>query len=475
MNIRSMAKDFSVHLFSNNQDWGFDLAANIEQAGYGISLSTDENEFFKTLTQRPAHLVLFSIKSLHENLNQFLDKILKLSPDSRFLIWCHPSQFASLKAFREFGVMDILAETAEGEADRALWAVDQACEKLYYEFQNEQILEKLEKLEQGPSIPVQQRLANYLTCENPDAVIKQFLQIWEEQEVVYFKFLENLQSLIATHFSKPLRTQENLGYALQSKDLENFHTGKIENEFESFLTTAFPGHNFFIRPLFSQKKLDGIFIFPFFQDQKIPLHIENEFSLMQICFSHLGIEKRLDFLETEDLETATYNQKFLDHKLMDEFERAKQFSSPLSLIKISLDHFQDLENLVGESARGQILKNLADLIRKTNRHSDILARTGVNEFTLLLPHCAKSVAMIRAERIRRMVESNSVLKTGVRCTVSVGLAEYPATCAQPDDLVDLCRSALQHIQEKGGNKLCAAKPKVNYRPDFVAKDEVKKP
>jgi diguanylate cyclase (GGDEF)-like protein len=121
---------------------------------------------------------------------------------------------------------------------------------------------------------------------------------------------------------------------------------------------------------------------------------------------------------------------------------------------------------LGINVRDQILKTLADFIRKTIRVNDIACRTQVNELAIILPHCHRKGAALQGERLRRVIESSSIIESGIKVSISVGVSEYPSLAESVTVLDETASKALTHIMEKGGNRICLYKPPGNFTPEF---------
>src|SRR5690606_36572567 len=113
--------------------------------------------------------------------------------------------------------------------------------------------------------------------------------------------------------------------------------------------------------------------------------------------------------EVQDFVTEVYNRNYYFKTLADELERARRLTQPLSVVKVALDDFYEIESSLGEAVRDELLKGLAGTITKTSRTNDVTCRTGMNEMALVLPHCSTNGAALRAERLRRIIEGTAFL------------------------------------------------------------------
>ena len=139
---------------------------------------------------------------------------------------------------------------------------------------------------------------------------------------------------------------------------------------------------------------------------------------------------------------------------------------PVSLALLSIDRFSEIEKSLGINNRNLILKSIASIITKTSRVNDFSFRTNENELALLLPHCQKKGAIIRAERLRRLIETHSFTVNGLKISVSAGVSEYPSLCSSANELEASARHALNYISSKEGNKVCLYSPPQDFIPAY---------
>lgn len=106
---------------------------------------------------------------------------------------------------------------------------------------------------------------------------------------------------------------------------------------------------------------------------------------------------------------------------------------PLSLLLIDVDHFKRVNDSFGHETGDQTLQHLAGVMRTCVRSSDMLARWGGEEFTVVMPGASSSEAVALAERLRCAVVDSPLRVSGqeVAITISVGV-----TCQRLDDTVN---------------------------------------
>jgi diguanylate cyclase (GGDEF)-like protein len=108
-----------------------------------------------------------------------------------------------------------------------------------------------------------------------------------------------------------------------------------------------------------------------------------------------AIGRRVDVLRqlaTTDSLTNLLNRRAIENRLQSEWERARRYGLPLSLLMIDLDGFKRVNDLGGHAAGDRVLRATATAIRSTLRRSDYGARWGGDEFMILAPHTTRNAA-----------------------------------------------------------------------------------
>lgn len=128
-------------------------------------------------------------------------------------------------------------------------------------------------------------------------------------------------------------------------------------------------------------------------------------------------------LATHDEKTGLYNNKFFDNVLEMEMEKAGRNQEKLSLFMIDIDFFKKINDSYGHLKADEFLVRLANILKKTLRTPDVIARFGGEEFFILLPQTAMEEAKLITARLRERIKSDSILKK-YGLTVSGGLTHY---------------------------------------------------
>ncbi|MFA6241309.1 MAG: sensor domain-containing diguanylate cyclase [Candidatus Hydrogenedentales bacterium] len=133
--------------------------------------------------------------------------------------------------------------------------------------------------------------------------------------------------------------------------------------------------------------------------------------------------ERLEHLAVTDELTGLNNHRYFRQRLEEEFERARRYRLPLTLVLFDIDNFKQFNDRYGHLQGDEILRELGARTRRVTRRSDITARYGGEEFAIIMPLTGAEGASARAERLRHEVATTAVqgLPSGVSVTVSVGI------------------------------------------------------
>ena len=149
--------------------------------------------------------------------------------------------------------------------------------------------------------------------------------------------------------------------------------------------------------------------------------------------------------------TGLYNRRFLQDYLARELLRAKREGIRVAVIMIDLDHFKRVNDTKGHGVGDFVLMEIAALLKRHIRGSDIACRYGGEEFTLVLPNASTQSARSRAEAICAAVREESDRLVGV--TASLGVAIYPTHADEPESLLRAADRALYDAKGRGRDQV----------------------
>jgi len=150
--------------------------------------------------------------------------------------------------------------------------------------------------------------------------------------------------------------------------------------------------------------------------------------------------------------TGLNNRAYFDQVFEQQLSLAQRYNTDLSLLFLDIDNFKDINDRYGHQTGDYVLQNIAALIQKEKRDSDIAIRYGGEEFILLMPHTGSINGLILAERIRNSIEIMVINHENhaISVTISGGLASYPNDGDVTSDILAVADQAL--YQSKGAGK-----------------------
>jgi diguanylate cyclase (GGDEF)-like protein len=161
-------------------------------------------------------------------------------------------------------------------------------------------------------------------------------------------------------------------------------------------------------------------------------------------------------LMTIDGLTDIYNRRYFDGAIEREFNRAVRYARPLSLVLFDIDHFKRVNDTYGHLVGDGLLRQISSAVKPRLRRDDILARTGGEEFGILLPEVGIDGARTTAEKVRRIVEATSVkidAEQSIACTVSLGVETVGGDVDSPATLYKRADERCYEAKQNGRNRV----------------------
>lgn len=158
---------------------------------------------------------------------------------------------------------------------------------------------------------------------------------------------------------------------------------------------------------------------------------------------------------TVDGLTGTYVRSFFMLRLEEEIRRSQRYGRTFSLLVMDIDRFKTVNDSHGHQVGDDVLKAVADCIKRSIRGGvDMAGRYGGDELIVLLPETSADGARIVAERIRSVVAGSPVaLPTGgsLDVTVSIGISTFPQGGDSASQLFAHADQALYAAKQAGRN------------------------
>ncbi|MDD3150165.1 MAG: GGDEF domain-containing protein, partial [Candidatus Gastranaerophilales bacterium] len=173
------------------------------------------------------------------------------------------------------------------------------------------------------------------------------------------------------------------------------------------------------------------------------------------------INKSKDFeytykLATTDGLTNLYNHRYFQEHMTNSIETCKRYDSHFSLLLIDIDFFKKFNDTYGHQAGDAVLKQVAGLLKKTVRNSDLVARYGGEEMAIVLSNTDLEEALTTADKVCRAVADKPFKlseQVTVNVTISLGVATYPQHGYAPQLLIEFADQGLYRAKENGRNQV----------------------
>ncbi len=157
-------------------------------------------------------------------------------------------------------------------------------------------------------------------------------------------------------------------------------------------------------------------------------------------------------MASQDILTGVYNRRYL-------IERANQFlaeprNRPAWAVLIDLDHFKSINDRYGHATGDRVLAATGALFRGCAREGDVIARSGGEEFVLLLRCRSREECMEEIESLRARIEA--LCPEGLTVTASIGVATGRRADEDFESILEEADRAMYRAKEEGRNRVVMA-------------------
>jgi diguanylate cyclase (GGDEF)-like protein len=150
--------------------------------------------------------------------------------------------------------------------------------------------------------------------------------------------------------------------------------------------------------------------------------------------------------------SGLFNRRYFHDRLQQELQRAQRHKMPVALLMVDLDDFKAVNDRFGHIAGDTVIRDVADILRRSVRLFDVCTRFGGEEFAVLMPGSGADSAASIAERIRLRIKDyrpDEPSLADLRVTASIGLSV--ANDVAGIDLIDRADRALYMAKRDGKN------------------------
>ncbi len=162
-------------------------------------------------------------------------------------------------------------------------------------------------------------------------------------------------------------------------------------------------------------------------------------------------QAQLAQLVIQDQLTNVLNARAFSERLGQELDRNRRYPRPLALLYMDLDNFKVINDTHGHQTGDAVLRLVADAMRSSVRHADVVGRLGGDEFAVLMPETDAPLADAAAKRL--VAGLRNVFKGTPNVTASIGVVSCTATDASTDDLLRRADQAMYDAKKMGKDRV----------------------
>ncbi len=157
--------------------------------------------------------------------------------------------------------------------------------------------------------------------------------------------------------------------------------------------------------------------------------------------------------------TNLYNRRYFHNVADNIFNLSKRNQNALSVLILDIDFFKKVNDTYGHNVGDTVIKTLAEIMQKSTRKSDVVARFGGEEFVILLPNTDINGAKNIGLKIAQAIEATPIQAKGEKpfhVTVSVGAASVIPEDKSIDDTINRADMALYEAKNSGRNRVVSS-------------------
>lgn len=166
----------------------------------------------------------------------------------------------------------------------------------------------------------------------------------------------------------------------------------------------------------------------------------------EICNSLKDLVEHIQLTSIRDKLTQFYNKNYLSEKLPDDIKMAVSLEYPCAFVILGLDNYQDIKVKAGQTELDDLVKKVADIVKKSVSEDTKILRVQEDQFALFLPQCNKNSAYNIAEKIRKLIKDSGL-------SVSGGVSAVPVDSVEVSEIVAKAEKLMQDAVDQGRNRI----------------------
>lgn len=206
---------------------------------------------------------------------------------------------------------------------------------------------------------------------------------------------------------------------------------------------------------FINKKKDGSLfyekasIMPIYQNEKVVNYLAIKLNITD----YVEEKHKVEYMAYHDSLTGLANRINIEEYLKNRLTIAKRNDSKIALLFIDLDRFKTINDTLGHNVGDELLIASAKRMKSALRDSDMIARIGGDEFTIVIesPNNSYSAAYICEKIIKLFNEPIEIKSHILNITLSIGVSIYPDDSSDDKQLFKYADIAMYQAKDAGKN------------------------
>ena len=194
-------------------------------------------------------------------------------------------------------------------------------------------------------------------------------------------------------------------------------------------------------------------------DTVIPIMLAISAFILAVVIKYLNKSRDFDEqykLATTDGLTELYNHRYFQEQMQNQVQHAQRYNSDLSLIIIDIDYFKKFNDTFGHQSGDAVLRQVAFMLKRNVRMTDIVCRYGGEEMSIILPNTNYEEAIIIANKLCKIVSEKKYKLSSNResnVTISLGVSSYKKDALSPSELIEIADKRLYNAKNNGRNRV----------------------
>lgn len=222
--------------------------------------------------------------------------------------------------------------------------------------------------------------------------------------------------------------------------------------------------SFIISPLHKKNVLIGVLCVFSFEETQFTLKELNLLKMVTtpaaLLIENVELFEKTKILSITDGLTQIYNRRHFEKVLGEVIQNAKEKNESVSFCICDIDYFKHYNDSNGHPAGDKVLKEIADMLRKGVKGSDIVARYGGEEFVIIFPNTPKEIAFKLCEALRKTIDEHKFpyeeKQPNGNLTLSFGIAHFPTDADSVETLIKKADEALYKAKAMGKDMVVMA-------------------